>query len=98
MAKLNQITDQLFKRMLEVKTEGESRAVFLNADDGLPTQLALDTANELGSYENMKNVAQDLYERIIDYRNRGNHEMFYRIKTDLRELEAAWDGINGWKC
>lgn len=90
------IIDKLFRRMLEVKTDGPKRAVFLEKK-GKPSELAVECAKQLGSLEAMHYAANVLQYKIQDLRE-SNPAAFRRMSSDLRDLDYAWHGIHGWQA
>ena len=95
MSDIYATADKLFKRMVQVKTDDETRGVFLKKS-GHPTELAFKSAVALGTRRKMFQVVHIL-ENKLEILREVDYEAFQRMSSDIRELDMAWNGINGWQ-
>jgi hypothetical protein len=82
------------KRMVEEKVVGEERGVFLGPTD--TDQSNKQWARALG--ERLGSARMHLVAELLKLFVRSSlHENAHEFTLDLRDLDMAWDGIDGWR-
>ena len=98
MNTINSAVDFLYQTILQDTTTGAHRLGFLQIGGSAKPfvrELGIQL-NKEGGFHLMKMVSDALIQKIFKLRD-SDEDLFELLKSDLRGLDFAWNGIGGWR-